>query len=369
MLKTDKLISTAIMKTDITGFSNIVGELTDFELSKLLNEHKEFIIRNIYKYDGSIIKGEGDAFLISFSSVTSATESALDIQTQLREKREDSDSKFYLALKIIITLGDVMHKDNDVYGESVNLISRIEEITPPDEIFLSEPAYLTLRKQNLNLEFVNKFEFKGFATPQSIYRVIIGTKIIVHENLYILFSDMENIAKLFEDNDFEKIEKHIDYQDNMFETVIKEQNAKLRNVIGDAYIITFDKIQHVITAFNYINQFWTEVSNQNGLNKMRLGCHKGSLFSYRSLLGGKEVNACAILESKAKGLNEYKDDGIRIVTHVSKSIKDDAINFDKNLRNNFRKVTPEEMDLNNYSESQWQFKALSNTFYYQPQKC
>ena len=36
MLKTDKLISTAIMKTDIIGFSNIVGELTDFELSKLL---------------------------------------------------------------------------------------------------------------------------------------------------------------------------------------------------------------------------------------------------------------------------------------------------------------------------------------------
>ena len=38
------------------------------ELSKLLEEHKECIIRIIYKYNGSIIKGEGDAFLISFSS-------------------------------------------------------------------------------------------------------------------------------------------------------------------------------------------------------------------------------------------------------------------------------------------------------------
>ena len=43
MIQTDKLISTAIMKTDMIGFSNIVGSLSDIELSKLLEEYKEFI--------------------------------------------------------------------------------------------------------------------------------------------------------------------------------------------------------------------------------------------------------------------------------------------------------------------------------------
>ena len=56
MIKTTQLISTAIMKTDIIGFSSIVGELSDFELSKLLEKHKEFVIRIIYKYNGSIVK-------------------------------------------------------------------------------------------------------------------------------------------------------------------------------------------------------------------------------------------------------------------------------------------------------------------------
>jgi class 3 adenylate cyclase len=358
MLKTDKLISTAIMKTDIIGFSNIVGELTDFELSKLLGEHKDFIIRNIYKYDGSIIKGEGDAFLISFSSVTSATESAVAIQRLLRKRREKSESKFHLALRIIISLGDVMHKDNDVFGESVNIVSRIEKITPPDEIYLSEPAYLTLRKQNLNLEYVNEFEFKGFSSPQKIYKVIIGSKIIIQDNVYILFSDMEGMAKLFTPKYFDLVEKHIDHQDNMFQNVIREQNGKLRNIIGDAYIITFDKIDHLVNAINYINKYWNDASNKYGLNKMRLGCHKGSFFTYRSLFGSLEVNTCAVLESTGKGLIENNDQNIRLITHVSKLIRDEALKYDKTLKGNFRKVTSKEMN------ERWR-KRLKSTYSYQ----
>ena len=57
---------------------------------------------------------------------------------------------------------------------------------------------------------------------------------------------------------FDLIEKHIDHQDNMFQNVIKEQNGKLRNVIGDAYIITFDKIDCLINAINYVRMIYNQ---------------------------------------------------------------------------------------------------------------
>ena len=368
MLKTDKLISTAIMKTDIIGFSNIVGELTDFELSKLLGEHKDFIIRNIYKYDGSIIKGEGDAFLISFSSVTSATESAVAIQRLLRKRREKSESKFHLALRIIISLGDVMHKDNDVFGESVNIVSRIEKITPPDEIYLSEPAYLTLRKQNLNLEYVNEFEFKGFSSPQKIYKVIIGSKIIIQDNVYILFSDMEGMAKLFTPKYFDLVEKHIDHQDNMFQNVIREQNGKLRNIIGDAYIITFDKIDHLVNAINYINKYWNDASNKYGLNKMRLGCHKDKINIYRSCIAGNGFNLGARLESYGKYLVECKIKENKVITHTSSIIYNEAIEYEKGTKEKFRKVTKQEIINKMSSKKKTNWKKMFNncTYSYNP---
>ena len=239
MIKTAQLISTAIMKTDIIGFSSIVGELSDFELSQLLEEHKKFVIKIIYKYDGSIIKGEGDAFLISFSSVTSAIEAAVNIQTTLKKMRENSDVKFRLSLKIIISLGDVLHKNNDVYGDSVNIISRIEDIVPPDEVYITAPTYLTVKKKQINLESVGSFELKGFSGKHNIYRVVLGRKTIVLDNQFILFSDLQDFMSLYEN--FELLEKTIDNLDIMFRHVIKRFNGNLRNVIGDAYIITFNK--------------------------------------------------------------------------------------------------------------------------------
>ena len=135
-----------------------------------------------------------------------------------------------------------------------------------------------------------------------------------------------------DNNYFDLIEKHIDHQYNMFQNVIKEQNGKLRNVIGDAYIITFDKIDCLINAINYINKYWNDASKTYGLNKMRLGCHKGSFFTYRSLFGGLEVNTCAVLESTGKGLIGNNEQNLRLITHVSKIIRDEALHLNKNLK-------------------------------------
>jgi len=343
MIKTTQLISTAIMKTDIIGFSSIVGELSDFELSKLLEEHKEFIIRIIYKYNGSIVKGEGDAFLISFSSVTSAIESAVEIQKKLRKQRENVDGKFRLSLKIMISLGDVMHKNNDVYGESVNIISRIEDITPPDEIYLSESAFLTLRAKNVNLEFVGEFEFKGITGKQKIYRVILGRKTLVLENQFIMFTDLESFTPILENNNYELFENNIDKADIMFQNVMKKYNGCIRNVIGDSYIITFNAIRDLINSINYINDYWTKACNEYRLNRIRLGCHKDTVNIYRSCIAGDGFNIGARLESYAKHLIECENPDNKVITHTSNILYEEAVKYDKGIKNKFRKISTNEI--------------------------
>ena len=329
------------MKTDIIGFSSIVGELSDFELSQLLEEHKKFIIKIIYKYDGSIIKGEGDAFLISFSSVTSAIEAAIEIQTKLKKMRENSDAKFRLSLKIIISLGDVLHKNNDVYGDSVNIISRIEDITPPDEVYITEPAYLTVKKKQINLENVGNFEFKGFNGRFNIFRVVLGRKTIVLENQFILFSDLQNFGSLV--NNYKLFEKSIDHSDIMFQHILKRFNGNLRNVIADAYLITFNKINDVINSFDYLNKYWNEACEEFGLPRMRLGCHKGAMNIYRSCISGHAFNIAARLESMGKNLYENKNTENHVITHTSSIIRDEALEYNKDLKKKFRRVSKKEL--------------------------
>ena len=364
MIKTTQLISTAIMKTDIIGFSSIVGEFSDFELSKLLEEHKEFIIRIIYKYNGSIVKGEGDAFLISFSSVTSATEAAVEIQKKLRKQRENVDGKFRLSLKIMISLGDVMHKNNDIYGESVNIISRIEDITPPDEIFLSESASLTLRAKNVNLELVGGFEFKGFTGEQKIYRVILGRKTLVLENQYIMFSDLAGFTPILENNNYELFENNIDNSDIMFQNIVKKFNGSIRTVVGDAYIVTFNKIGDIINSINYVNEFWGNACNKFGLNRMRLGCHKDKINIYRSCIAGNGFNLGARLESWGKNLVECQNTENKVITHTSSIIYNEAIEYEKGTKEKFRKVTKQEIINKMSSKEKTNWKKMFNNCTY-----
>ena len=353
-----KLISTAIMKTDIKGFSKKIGILSDLELSKLLQNHKEFIIRSVYKYKGSIIKGEGDAFLISFSSVTAAAESAIDIQNDLMNLREGTDDTSRLSVRIVITLGDVLHKDNDVFGESVNIISRIEDITPPDEIYLSESALLTLRKKEINTELVGEFNFKGFNDKFNIYKIILGRKTIVLNNIYILFSDLANFASVKEN--YSLAEKLIDYSDIMFNTVEKNNNATIRGIYGDAYILTFTKIDDILASLKYIHSFWEDAFNKYKLLRLRLGIHKGKMLQYRRFFGGESVNMGAVLESSGKYTDAFNDTDNIVVTHVSDLIYSEIIELNTTLKNNFNKIT--EKELKKYKINSRLLKYIKNNF-------
>ena len=369
MIKDDKLISTAIMKTDIIGFSHIVDSISDIELSNLLEDYKEFIIRIIYKHDGAIIKGEGDAFLISYSSVTSATKSAIEIQTKLRKIKDDKGKKIQISLRIMITVGDVLHKNNDVYGESVNAISRIEEITPPDEIYLSEPAYLTLRKNNINVDLVGNFDFKGFIHSQKVYKIILGRKIQIIPNQYIVFTDLEAFGKV--NDNLELFENNIDKSDIIIQQTIKKFNGIIRNIMADAYLLTFNNINDVLNAISFIIIEWKKICENNNLCKMRIGCHMGEIMSYRTCLSGAAFTIAARLESYAKILPGERESTNKVIAHISNTVYKEAIQSNKDLKKSFRRVNKQElfnkMDIKTQKIYSVSIK-LSYVFYPQSQK-
>ena len=115
-MNNQKLKCRIIMKTDIKGFSNRIGLLSDLELSTLLTEHKLFIKNKVEENNGIIIKGEGDAFWIVFDSATKAVQSAISIQNELREDGVGKKENARLSIRISITLGDIIEKDKDIFG-------------------------------------------------------------------------------------------------------------------------------------------------------------------------------------------------------------------------------------------------------------
>jgi class 3 adenylate cyclase len=106
------------------------------DLDALLTEHRHFVARLAAAHDGRIVKPEGDGFWVIFPSVTAGALAAMRMQEELRLAQPGKGDD-RLALRIVLTLGDVLHQEGALVGDAVVLAARIEELTPPDAIYLS----------------------------------------------------------------------------------------------------------------------------------------------------------------------------------------------------------------------------------------
>jgi adenylate cyclase len=136
----------AIMFTDIVGFSRQMGS-NEARTLRLLDTHNELIQRAVTEHHGTVIKTVGDAFLVDFPSVVRAVQCAQQIQAQFRAHNTGKENAEQIHVRIGIHLGDVVQREGDVFGDGVNIASRLQELAEPDTICISDMVYRDVVKK------------------------------------------------------------------------------------------------------------------------------------------------------------------------------------------------------------------------------
>ena len=163
----------AIMFTDIVGYTSLT-QGNEAAAMELLEEHRKVVRPFLPKHDGKEVKTMGDAFLIEFASALEAVRCAFDIQQSLMEMGSGRLPERRIQIRVGIHVGDVIHSQSDVYGDAVNLASRIEPLAQPGGICVSEQVYYQVKnKFELPLESLGRKELKNVAEPVEVYRVVL----------------------------------------------------------------------------------------------------------------------------------------------------------------------------------------------------
>ena len=157
-----------IMFTDIAGYTALMGEDEKNALS-LLSTNRKLHKKWIHHFNGKWFKEMGDGVLTCFTTVSDAIFCAAAIQNEAKNIDD-------LNLRIGINMGEVIVEDGDVFGDGVNIASRIESQASAGDIYVSDSVYRNLiNKQGIEAEFVKEKYLKNVKHPVKIYNVKVGS--------------------------------------------------------------------------------------------------------------------------------------------------------------------------------------------------
>src|ERR671929_1863873 len=159
----------AIMFTDMVGYSAL-SQRDDKLAQELLEEHRQLLREIFPRFHGTEIKTIGDAFLVEFNSALEAAQCAIEIQRALAKRNHDVPSERRIELKIGVHIGDVIHRGGDVYGDGVNIASRIEPLAGANGICVSMDVERQIRNAiETRLEKLAPTDLKNISVPMELF--------------------------------------------------------------------------------------------------------------------------------------------------------------------------------------------------------
>lgn len=222
----------AIMFTDIVGYTALMGN-DEQKAFELLRKNREIQKPIIEEFGGQWIKELGDGVMASFSAASNAVYAAIKIQEACFHSKT-------FELRIGIHQGEVVFENGDVFGDAVNIASRLQALAPPAGIYVSESVHRNIaNKKDIRSEFLRIENLKNVKEPIQIYKIFsAGTEVNETKSKRLINSS------IIPDYDYD-IHISYRYHDNNYDGWVTEfverLNQELSATLKDKLTIFFDK--------------------------------------------------------------------------------------------------------------------------------
>lgn len=163
---------TTIVMMDVVGYSRLMERDETGTLDRLKSVRAGIIVPAIARHNGRTVKLMGDGTLADFSSVVGAVQCAVEIQEELAARNDSLGENHKVQLRIGLHLGDVIVEGDDIYGDGVNVSSRLESIAEPGGIVLSKQVH-----DHVGGKVQAKFVSLGEQTVKNISRPILAYRV------------------------------------------------------------------------------------------------------------------------------------------------------------------------------------------------
>src|SRR3954467_5092789 len=156
----------------LCGYADRLGALTWEESQRMVRLHEALVDPAFRRFGGRRVKQIGGTFLVAFDSPTQAVLCAAALRDRVREFDGSVPPERRLGARVGIHLGEVRIDRGDVFGEPVNIASRIEALAGPGEVLFGESVWLSMNRAEVRAEDAGERELKGVPEPIRVYRLV-----------------------------------------------------------------------------------------------------------------------------------------------------------------------------------------------------
>ncbi len=155
---------TAIMFTDMVGYTALMQQ--DERLAKSQRDRQRKVLKaSVHTFGGRILQFYGDGTLSVFPSAVEAVRSAMEIQAHLSQEPR-------VPLRIGLHTGDIVHDDDGVFGDGVNMAARIQALAAPGSILVSDKLYDDIKNHtDIRVTSLGAFALKNVARPTIVHAI------------------------------------------------------------------------------------------------------------------------------------------------------------------------------------------------------
>ncbi|MCH8287738.1 MAG: hypothetical protein IID12_01350, partial [Candidatus Marinimicrobia bacterium] len=171
--KTPKRKLVAIMFTDMVGYTSLMQE-DEEQARTLVQRQRNLLTPIVEKHDGTILQYVGDGTFCMFNSAIEAVNAATEIQRSLTSDKD-------INLRIGIHIGDVVKDGDEIYGDGVNVASRLEPLAPPGGVCITGEVASSVRNQaGITFESIGEQYLKNVDHPLEVF-ALTGKGLVVPE--------------------------------------------------------------------------------------------------------------------------------------------------------------------------------------------
>ncbi len=245
MMKTETV---TIMDVDIVGSTPLVEQSSRQQLIEILEDVMAPIRQAVAEFGGTVVKFTGDGYLATFQSASEALYASARIVDAFLGQPTLPNGIRLEGCRVVLHTSDVIIQNNDVVGEGVVTVARLEKHVPTNEVYLTSTVKDVAKSAEFEFDLVGSFPLKGLLNPVRVYRLHTEPLSGIERGIYLTITDLLGMNQFMTTASIELVNRVVQRWIAFQREAIAQVNGRLRSIVGDNLVTTYHSADHAVDA-------------------------------------------------------------------------------------------------------------------------